>query len=47
MTSRLRQDLDKQTEMANDFPKTLSKAAGIPKALLLKENFASEHAGVY
>ena len=31
MTSWLRQDSDKQTQMAEDFPKTLSKTAGVPK----------------
>ena len=32
----LRQTPDKQTGMADDFPKTLSKTAGVPKTLLLK-----------
>ena len=31
MTSRLKQDSDKQIQMADDFPKTLSKTAGVPK----------------
>ena len=33
---RLRQTPDKQIGMADDFPKTLSKTAIVPKTLLLK-----------
>ena len=40
MTSWLRQNSDKQTGMADDFPKTLSKTAGVPKAHFWNENFA-------
>ncbi len=39
-------DSDKQTEMADDFLKALSKAAGIPKTLVFLL-FLSEHADVF
>ena len=40
MTSSLRQDSVKQTGMADDFPKTLSKTAVVPKTHFRNEKFA-------
>ena len=38
--SWLRQDSDKQSGMAEDFPKTPFKTAGVPKIFFWNENFA-------
>ena len=40
VTSSLRQDSDKQTRTADNFPKTLSKTASVPKTLFPSKNFA-------